>query len=388
MSLDTLSVQDFLTALNWNPAQNREHVPGQNEFPYGNRVALISPPQEGKTAVVSGLFMRAQQKVRETVYTDTPFYCRVLEGGSNIHQDISNLMSGYFPSKTRSYLGFRSSPGLLLEQKKFLDLRVPLTGRLLGRENIGKRQQLWHKMLQLPICDLPGETLTQVMWQVRALQNKSQLLATKQIVENAIMEMRESDAYIFILKASTAMGLGQQLETEHDQTISSDPDVNITRMLEDLINYKMSQGKQIKRSFIAITAWDKMARRGQQLGFNFLDPYLGRRTMEDFVASCYPQFYAALHSSLRSEQIDYYPLYFQTEKNDNGTEKIFEDEVMLRDETGTLMPRIVKRPHIIVKDVMSPDARNVFENARKIEYSIAGYDRLLNDVMKLAEAAH
>lgn len=385
MSLDTLSVQDFLTALNWNPEKNRERVPGQSEFPYGNRVALISPPQAGKTATVSGLFMRAQQKVRETVYTDTPFYCRVLEGGSNIHQDISNLMSGYFPAKTRSYLGFRSSPGLLLEQKKFLNLEVPLTGKIFGH-NIGRKQQLWHKMLQLPICDLPGETLTQVMWQVRALKSQAQIEATKEIIENAIIEMRESDAFIFILKASTAMGLGEQLESEHDSTISRDPDVNLTRMFEDIVQHKTEQGRQIKRSFIAITAWDKLARRAERLNFNILDPYIGRQTMEDFVAACYPQFYAAMHSSLRSEQIDYYPLYFQTEKDDKGNEILFKDKIEYRDETGALGLKDVERPHIIVKDAFN-SPQNIWENVRKIQYSIVGYDRLLNDVMKLAEAA-
>ncbi len=379
--MDNLSVQDFLTALNWNPERNRDNVPQQSEFPYGNRVALIAPPSAGKTVTVAGLFHRAQQKVKESQYTDSPFFARVLEGGSNIHQDISNLMSGFFPAKTRSYLGFRSSPGLLLEQKKYLALKVPLSGRLFGRD-IRPRTPLWHKMLQLPICDLPGETLTQVMWQVRA-QNMNRQQEIKDMVEHAIMEMRESDAYIFILKATEAMGLGEQLEHTKDPTISSDPDVSLTRMLEDLVNYKMRQNQKIKKVFIAITAWDKLAPKAERYGINLLDPNLGRQQMIDFVANCYQQFYAALHSSLRGEDINYYPLYFQTVKED-GKEKLFSDPIEYTTEDGSLGIRNVERPHIMVKDINDPNARTIWDNVRKVEYSRVGYNNLLNDVMTLA----
>ena len=110
--------------------------------------------------------------------------------------------------------------------------------------------------------------------------------------------------------------------------------------------------------------------------------------MESFVANCYPQFYAELHSSLRSEQIDYYPLYFQTEKDDKGREVIFKDAIEYRNpETGNEEFKEVERPHIMVKDIRDPGARDIWTNVRKIQYSIVGYDRLLNDVMQMAEVS-
>lgn len=383
MSGEDVSVQDMLTALHWNPERSKERVPTQQEFPYGNKVAAIAPPAAGKSTVIAGLFHRAQQKVRETVHTDNPFYCRVLEGGSNIHQDISNLMSGYFPAKTRSYLGFRSSPGLLLEEKKFAPFKIPLSEKLLGRQ-LRPRKQLWHKLLQMVFCDLPGETLTQVMWQVR-LQTQNQQKMTQEIVERAIMEMRESNAYIFIVKASEAMGLGDQIEVTKDPTISTDPDVPLTRMTEDIVNYKTRQGQRIEKAFIAITGWDKLAPKATRLGIDLLSPHVGREHMENFVAHCYPQFYAALHSSLRGNDIEYYPLYFQTHK-ENGKEKLFEDEIPYKTEDGSIGYKAVQRPHIIVKDMTDPRARTIWDNVRKIEWSVVGYDRLLNDVMTLARA--
>jgi hypothetical protein len=129
---DNLSVNDFLTALNINFERDKKAAPSEQDFPDGNRVALIAPPAAGKTTTVSGLFMRANKKVGETLHTDAPFKCRMLEGGSNIHQDVSDLSDGIFPAKTQTYLGFRSSPGLLLEQLKYAAVSIPFTEQICG----------------------------------------------------------------------------------------------------------------------------------------------------------------------------------------------------------------------------------------------------------------
>ena len=379
MSLDNLSVEDFLKALKLDPNKPRTNLaPTEEEFgACGNKVALIAPPGAGKTVTVSGLFMRAQAKVKQSVNSDSPFYARILEKGSDIHQDISNLMDGIFPAKTQAYLGFRSSPGMLLEQKKFLG-----TGRSIFGAKL--RKQLWHKMPQLPICDLPGETLTQVMWQVRA-QTGYQAAETRGMIEHAIKEMRSSDAYIFILKASTAKGLGEQIEQEKDRTVSRDPDVNVVRMLEDVANHKMKQGNQMRAAYIVISAVDKIQVRAERLGFDLLSPTTGQRDIENFVANCFPQFYAALHS-YHIQHIKYYPMFFETVKDDKKKERLFEDTIEYRKKDGSFGIRTVYRPHIIVKDLFDPETRNIWQNARKISYSEEYYDNLLNDLMELARS--
>jgi len=379
MSLDNLSVEDFLKALKIDPSKPSNGIaPTEEEFgACGNKVALIAPPAAGKTVTVAGMFMRAQAKVRQTVGTSNPFFARILEKGSDIHQDISNLMDGTFPAKTQAYLGFRSSPGMLLEQKKYADTGKSLFGRKI-------RKQFWHKMLQLPICDLPGETLTQVMWQVRA-QTGYQAKATKDMIEYAIKEMRGSDAYIFILKASTAKGLGDQLEQERDRTVSRDPDVNLVRMLEDVANYKMKQGSSLKAAYVVISAVDKIQKRAERIGFDLLSPQRGQQDIENFVSHCFPQFYSALHSYY-IPQIKYYPMFFETVKDEKGEELLFNDQIEIRNPDGTFGIRTVQRPHIAVKDIYDPSAANIWQNARSINYSEQQYDNLLNDLMELAKA--
>lgn len=384
---DNLSIQDLMTALNVNFERDHQQAPSESEFPYGNRVALIAPPAAGKTTTVAGLFTRANKKVKETLHTDTPFSCRMLEHGSNIHQDVADLSDGIFPAKTQTYLGFRSSPGLLLEQKKFMAASIPFTGRFFGRDNLRPRKQIWHKMLQLPICDLPGETLSQVMWQVRAKTGPQQKIVADTI-GNAVTEMRNCQAFIFILKASLAKGLGLPIETERDLTVSRDPDVNLVRMLEDIANYKSKHGQQIKAAYVVISAWDKLAPKAEQIGFDLFDQNLVKRQsdLENFVGQCFPQFFGTLHSS-GIKLINYYPTFFQTETNAKGEELLFEDTIEYRLPDGSIGVKNVQRPHIMTKDLYDPGARNIWENVRAISYSEQSYDALLNDVMKLAVTA-
>lgn len=387
MSQDTLSVNDFLTALNINfDRDQKKGAPSEHEFPDGNRVAMIAPPSAGKTTTVAGLFMRANKKVGETLHTDSPFKCRMLEGGSNIHQDVSDLSDGIFPAKTQTFLGFRSSPGLLLEQYRYAAVSIPLTGRFFGRDDLRPRKEIWHKMLRMSINDLPGETLSQVMWQVRQKTGPQQQFL-RDTIGNAIQEMRSCQAFIPILKASLARGLGLPIETERDPTVSRDPDVNLVRMLEDIVNYKDKHGERIKAMFVVISAWDKLAPKAEKIGFDLFSNNLVKRQsdLESFVEHCFPQFFGTLHSC-GIKNINYYPTFFQTETHEDGTEKMFDDQIEYRNQEGAIGVKAVKRPHIMTKDIFDPNARSIWENVRKISYSEQSYDQLLNDVMTLATA--
>ena len=87
---------------------------------------------------------------------DNPdFYCRVLEGSSEIHQDVADMRDGHFPSKTVPFGSFASEAGLLLEDEQRLGI-----GRMSGIISKNLRQ--------VPICDLAGEDLSQMIRQVRA----------------------------------------------------------------------------------------------------------------------------------------------------------------------------------------------------------------------------
>jgi hypothetical protein len=340
--------QELLDVVGLNQQQQREAAPRIDRFGGGKRISFLGTPGAGKTVTVGGLVMRAEAKVADTAHSDTPFFCRVLENASEIHQDVSDLRDGHFPKKTQTYLGFRSSPGLMLEWKRMIGV-----GRI--------KRSLWHKMLQVPICDLPGETLIQVIRHVRSQSNLGMIM--KKNITNAINDMRESDGYMIAIKASRAKGLGVQLEQEKDDKLSRDPDVNLVRMLEDLMHYKSTYtNRPIKGVAVIITAWDRLQPVAERVGFDILDPNVGQRDIERFVRACFPSTYAAIRS-LRVPNVRYFPTFFQVETNDKGQEKWIT-------EGG------YDGPKIITKDLFDPKGE-WWQNARKISYSEQSFDNLL-----------
>jgi len=281
-------------------------------FPTKNRLALLGTVGAGKSTVVGGLVMTAETLVAETKKTNEPFFCRVIEGSSEIHQDVSDLREGHFPAKTVAFGDFAAEAGLLLEWEFNVDLPV------LGQ------QTLRRKLLQVPICDIAGEDLQQTIRQFRKQQGFIGDYA-KQKVRNLIAYVRESDGYIITIKATRAKGFRKQLEKEADPKLSPDPDVNLVRLLEDLMNYKaLNRSRPIKGVAVVITAWDRMKEVADEVGFDILDPNMGQHDLERFVAACFPSTYAAIQS-LRVPNVQYFPSFFEVETDEQGNIKYHED---------------------------------------------------------------
>ena len=256
----------------------------QSLYPSKSRAALIGSVGAGKSAVAAGLKMAAETKVA----VEEDYYCRVIEGRSEIHQDAADLRDGHFPRKTKAFNSFAAEAGLLNTWEKKI--------KVLGREKV-----IWRKQLQVPICDVAGEDLQQTIRQVRAQGALGE--NAKQNVRNLISYVRESDVLMVICKATRAKGLfprGKQLEFEQDRKLSDDPDVNLVRMLEDLINYKENyRSRPLKGLCVIITAWDQLKHSGvaDKLGFDLLRKDIGQNDLVHFVQACFPAVYAVIKSA-------------------------------------------------------------------------------------------
>ena len=312
-------------------------------FPVKSRVSTIGSVGAGKSAVVAGVVMAAETLVAD----DENFFCRVIEGTSEIHQDVSNLRDGHFPAKTVPFGAFASEAGLLLEwERRFL-------GRVAGT-----------KRLQVPICDVAGEDLQQMIRQVRMAGPLGDY--HKQAVRNLIAYVRESDGFIVTIKATRAKGLfphGQQLEREQDLKLSADPDVNLVRLLEELINYKMThRSRPIKGVAIVVTAWDRLKPVADKIGFDILNPLVGQQDLDNFVKGCFPAVYTAV-KSLRIPNVVYFPSFFETEINESGTEKTWPDGSPVIKQRGDSY-------------AVNPD--EWWRDLRKISYSERSYINMIN----------
>jgi hypothetical protein len=377
MTLQTdITVDQLLNAINWNPEKDYKPLLEANNFPNEQAVAAFSPAGHGKTTTISGMAMRANFKVGDTLHSNRQFKCRTLEKGSTIHDDVSKLSMGYFPGKTQTFLGFRSSPALLVEEYA--------TTSLWGL--LGKPTNLFHKARQINICDLPGETLSAVQWQYR-LKTGSEQKRYGDMIGNAIMEMRNCQSFMPILSCAKAQGFGEPIEKEIDPNVNPDPDVSQVRQLEDIATHKSDHGQRIREVYVILASWDKLEVKAKELGFDMYDPNLVKRqrVLEGFVRTAFFQFFAQLHScGIPENHIHYYPTYFQTVKDKEGREVLFEDEIEYYKPDGTLGLMKVRRPHIMTRDINDSHSKDPFANVRRISYSEQSFDQLLDDIMKTA----
>lgn len=392
--LSDISYDDLLTLINWNPDKQLPRPLGPDEFPAKDRLAAISPPAGGKTTTFAGLFNRTIDKVYETLHTDRKVKARIIERASTLRDDVSNLTSGIFPAKTQFFLGFRSSPGLLLEEFRTGGVQIPFSARFFGRrDNLRPSFGLYHKAKQISFNDLPGETLSQVSWQYR-MKSGFEQEQLKEVIGYAITEMRECNEFMFICNCAKARGLGEPIEQETDQNVSKDPDVSLARSFADIAEHKEKQGEHIKAVYVVLSAWDRLEPRAKKehWDFDLFDRNLLKRqkTLEQFTAKLFRQFFAELHShGIPESRINYYPTFFQTVKDKEGNEIKFEDtiEYMLPD--GTFQLKKVKRPHIMTTEMlkqMDPSRAHdtTLGGANKISYSEETYDQLLSDILQSA----
>jgi hypothetical protein len=286
-------------------------------FPAKSRNSIIGTVASGKSTIVAGMGITAESLVRLSETTNHKFYCQILEGSGQIHQDKANLRAGHFPKKTQAFTGGASEAGFYLEW----ETKMPwLTSS---------------KYLQNPICDLAGEDIQQTIRQVVQQKNIGDI--AKQKIADLIGYMRESDVFTICLKGTRAEGFSRKLEKEKDTYLSEDPDVNMVRLLQDLIYYKMNNmSRAIKGMAIIITAADVLQRElGEELGFNIckhFDPRTNPREFNqqqtdllDFVSSAFPATYAAIRS-LKVPNVIFLPSYFELELDVNNNVKYWPEE--------------------------------------------------------------
>lgn len=310
---------------------------------------MIGTVGSGKSTVVGGIVMTA-----ETLVADLEnFYCQVLENTSDIHQDVSDLRDGHFPRKTAPFGAFATEAGLLMEwERKALGVKIGT------------------KRLQVPICDVAGEDLAQMIKQVRAVGPLGNI--QKQAVRNLIAYVRDSDGFIITVKATRAKGLfpeGRQLETEQDKKLSRDPDVNLVRILEDLMNYKAThRSRPIKGIAVIITAWDMLKTEAERIGFDILNPIVGQSDLQNFVKGCFPAVFAAI-KSLRIPNVAYFPSFFEVETREDGSVQKWQQD-------GA--PKIKQRQ----STYGSPD--EWWRDLRKVSYSESSFVSLIQWLRQFA----
>lgn len=291
-----------------NPKQGQQEDKGYLSaklYECSTRFSLIGPSGCGKSTIVGLVGLLTQTLSSER----SDFYCRILERNSNIYGDISNIRSGYFPEKTEAFDSHAVEAGFLLARKS----SIPFGG---------------FKKIQVPVCDVAGETLQMNIRQYAKAVGP--LGAAAYSAVNSVNKyLKQSEGVIAVADASRAViGRGSenvQVKTEVDKKLHRDPDVNLVRLLNDIFDYRDSIKKPLKAIFIVITKWDELKYHIEHRGINIMDP--DQNDLNLFMATFYP----SVSQAIKSYQVDhpqtkirYFPTFVEVERDENNVPKTWD----------------------------------------------------------------
>lgn len=208
------------------------------------RVAVVGTMGSGKTTVLGLLHLTCSDRSNR----EKNFYFRVNEKTTGIRQVPSDLRNGLFPPPTPE--------GVVFEADLMMRWETPF-----GRQQI-----------RLPFCETAGEEVQRLIMKFSAGMyeiNPTDFTNASMLYEYIL----RSNGFIVIAPSTRvpmfkdAQGLRVGLEKE--PTKIQDPDVNISRLLEQIYNYKERTGAPpIKGIAVLVTKCDAMFSLLAEKGMN------------------------------------------------------------------------------------------------------------------------
>ena len=283
-------------------------VTPMHQYNFKNRWALIGTVASGKSTVAALLVLTAQ-----TLQSQLPnFFCDVVENTSNILVDVSNLRRGHFPPKTTAYGKYATEAGLLLGWNT-----TPGEGALLGKLKLGKKQ------MHIPICDLAGEDLQAGQ---KGMPSFEQIGSAAFSQARQLREyVRESDGLILIAPASKALMFKDDVQIEREAAdIEFDPDVNLARMMGDIVEHRRRVRKPLKGIAFVITKWDMIAPYAQDLGMDVTTT----QGLNEFLDVCFPSTKMRIKMLVEDwgTRVEYFPSFVDVQRNGDGSLRKWDDD--------------------------------------------------------------
>lgn len=271
-------------ASQWLEPQKRQPPKYITPFDSKTRFTMIGPVGSGKTTIAALMLITAETRSQD----EPTFYCRLIEHGSQIREDSWNLRSGRFPPKTIPTGTYAYEAGLEITKK-----------RLLGPKNV-----------HIPLIDVAGEDqqlMLRKFLSPQEVRNPVNYVTAKQLIEY----LKSSEGIILTLCAPRVPIPGLDLEAE-PSGISSFPDVNISRMLQEVIAYK--KGRNIKGIAVVITKWDILAPHLAEKGINLYES----GGIEQFMNIYFPGTTMQLKHFTDKNIVQYFPSHVDLKRDEQG----------------------------------------------------------------------
>lgn len=270
-------------------------IPGQtglrSPYHYKKRFVLVGTVGAGKSSVITALYLTAMTLSAQV----EGFICNVIEGASNILDDVSRLRRGYYPIKTDP-LPYPIEPGLVLTWKT-----------MWGERN-----------LQIPTCDVSGETYHYMMQREKGVENEAEVM----VDQSLIGYLEQADALLPVVAASRALMFPDDLRLEKvpkdlvDKSISEDDDVNLARIINTFQLHKQQAHKQIDAVGLIIHKWDLIKPYAQKAGMDVYDP--SGKGFKKFMDVCYPTTSMALKRLTLQGKVKIFPSHIETLRDADG----------------------------------------------------------------------
>lgn len=271
-----------------NTAADKDKPRFMRHYDKKTRFSLIGTVGSGKSTIGACTLITAHTKSND----EPNFYCRTIEHKSNIRVAASNLRRGIFPPKTVPTGNSTYEAGL----------EITWEG-LLGEKHV-----------HIPIVDVAGEDIQFMLEEynqgVTNTIDRINYLRLKELVQY----IKESTGFIMALPAPRAYIGNDQVEAEPED-LAADPDVNLSRLLEQIINYKrLHRGEPIKFVAVMITKYDLFQDYALQNG---MDLYTAEG-IDKFMRTLFPDTNMQLKYLRDKGLVKFYPSYVSLTYDEHG----------------------------------------------------------------------
>lgn len=286
------NLANALNPINRGPVQGSGGYVKINKY----RTSLIGTPGAGKTVVERMIFYTArmlQQQLRD-------FHCTIDDNNvSTVKQDICYMEDGHFPPKTGAYM--------------------KQANRTIMNMWWGNNSLWGKKAATFETVDLAGEDYIAQSHYNTDKPDPAAYSKASQLVDFVY------GSQIFILAApvfrAPIFKNGQALE-EENSNISKFADVNLSTMFDNLVQRRKKNNQPIKAVALCLTQCDKIDKYlEERYGWNLYNNPDHRKAFLDKYFSWTTMSIKALQDTWSNTAIEYFPMFIETEKNSDGTEK-------------------------------------------------------------------
>jgi hypothetical protein len=220
------------------------------------------------------------------------FYCQTVEHKSNVRVSASNLRRGIFPPKTIPTGNSTYESGLKI-----------------------RRTSMWgDKFVHIPQVDVAGED-------VQTILNDFEMGYTPETVNfrqlsQLIDYIKNSQGFIITLAAPRIFMAGNNQQEVEPDGLAEDPDVNISRLLEKILEHKQKhRGNDIRGIAVVITKYDQSQ---NYLIKNNMDLYKPGG-ITNFMETHFPDTNTQLKYLKKKNLVRFFPSHVDLEYNEDGS---------------------------------------------------------------------